>query len=1087
MGFVQGNAGGTAHNANVSSLGVAFPVANVLGNCIVVDIMWELAAASTGSVAVTDSAGNTYSQVFSIVDTSILGSGQIATCWIAENCKAGANTVTLTYTTATGPAYLADCSMAIHEYANVARVGAAVDAYATQWTSDGAFNYVPTTYPTDTIHSFFAYSFASAHGLFLPNPFKVIGITDPLINQSAQALRETCAAGIFINVASYDLSVSNTGNFVIAGSLTFSIGIRCFLGIVALKVPPSPLSPGNAWLIINEPAAVNPTPGYTDRSGFANNGGGIFLGKSKSKLKFTNTLQQRGNATIPLFLKAANTYDPTLIEGCQVFQYDLAPGPTSTLVWAGTIEKVNLESVGLKGDRIATLTAVSFRQAFDKLRVPPQLFQQQSGGAIFTSLFNSVAGGVPVTLGAIVGSGSGPSGTGANFVIATLDLASSPFPKLSDVYDQIAQACGCVWDIDLPTLTVYLKPPDTTASPYSIAPKQLLYDSVTYQQDRADYRNWQAIQISASAFGQSSELFAASFPSSTPLSFTLKHPAQTITKAWLTNNTQNHATGTFSSLPANGDTITIGYPQSGSIYNWAPNAPYTVDQIIVDPLLHIQICKTQGTSGGTQPSWNDTGGTTTDGPGSPQQSGFGGAVIWQDLGVSGPGGVGTNVYTMVDVLDNTEWGQVLIPATGSIDQMCQNFADAINSNSAVQGGISGSPTFSAPTWENPLVNAGATSGGAVITIFNKAAGAGYKAALSTTSSAFSWSAAQTSGGTTTQNTKELQIAQNGQSNSANLYWTPGSNVVALASDPQTAHTNFIQIQYQAAGSDFIVVENSAEVLRRAAIENGNGLYMQSISQTSITSNTQALQFVRAILAAYDSVPVSLSFTTYKPGLLPGQLLTVGITIPSYLAALLNGTWFIQEVSAELVPLANVGGVGGARWMQQTTAPGGGHFRWTVTLINESQVQSWLAFWEQMAGGGGGGGSAGLVAGGSASPDDNGGGTLTAGAASYSIVVATGPPLAAIPLLLSSGIQHIVLTGNTNLTQPSGLPAGSFGWTLVVDNPSGTPYALIPDGTYGLSSGIVVDPGTRTTIACMTTQSGNTMLGPIWANQGINTL
>lgn len=1038
MAYVQSASSGTAalfgppYVANPYTL--AFLNPSTKGNSIVVAVVWTPASGGSGSIAVTDSEGNSYTQL-------VVTTGQ--ECWYANGITGGGSpiTVSVTYTGTDG---IQTIQLAIHE--DTAFLAAAtVDTHAIGTATSPA---VATASITSGYGPDFLFAFATtfgANGLsFAP------GI--PVLNFAARESNGSAAGLLY----TWDLQTSMPGGTGFSLSIAPGVSITHWafsVALIAFKVQISPLLPAAAWLIINEPASVNPTlPGYTDRSAL------MHFGKGKGTNKFTNTLQQRGTATIPLMLKAANTYDPTLIEGCQIFEYDVTPGPVSTLVWAGSIEKVNLKSMGLKGDRVATLTCVSLRQAFDKLRVPPQLFQYQSGGAIFTSLFNSVAGGVPVTLGAIVGTGSGSSGTGANFVINTLDLASSPFQRLSEVFDQIAQACQCVWDIDLPTLTVYLKPPSTTAAPYSIAPRQLLYDSVTWETNRADYRNWQALQVAASAFGQSSELFACNSNNLPPMgsqtqSFTLKHPAQTISKAWLTNNTQNKATGTFSSLPANGDTITIGYPQSGSIYNWAPNAPYTVDQVIVDPANHIQIVKTQGTSGGSQPSWNDTGGTTTDGPGSPEQTGFGGSIVWQDLGVSGPGGIGSTTYTLVDVLDNTQWGQVLIPPTGSIDQMCQNFADAINSNSAVQGGISGSPTFSAPTWENPLVNAGATSGGNVITIFNKAAGAGYISALSATSTAFSWSASQTSGGVTTFNTIELQIAQNGQSNSANLYYTPGSNVAALASDPQTAHTSFIQIQYQAAGSAFIIVENSAEVLLRAQIETGNGLYMQSISDTSITTNTEGLQFVQAILAAFDSVPVSFSFTAYPPGLLPGQLLTIAITAPSYLATLLNGTWFVQEVSAELMPIVDQGSAGGARWMNQATAPGGGHYRYTVTLINESQIQSWLAFWEQMAGGGSGGGSAGLVAGGSASPD--GANATATGGSGINLMGTTGNLTPVLGSASSYTQQAGPLTGAITIEAPTGPGPGAFFMVQIIQPSSGSAYGVTWNSFYKGLSGFIL--------------------------------
>src|ERR1019366_4496140 len=322
------------------------------------------------------------------------------------------------------------------------------------------------------------------------------------------------------------------------------------------------------------------------------------------------------------------------------------------------------------------------------------------------------------------------------------------------------------------------------------------YDSGSYQLNRQDYRNRQILRISLDAFAQSAELLGAG---SIPQSFVLIRPAATVTNAWLTKNTQNTAVGTFSGNPSPGDTITIGYPQTGSIYNWVPNAPYAIGQAIVDPSNHIQRVTVQGTSGGAQPSWNDTGGTTSDGPGTPIKPNFNGAVVWQDEGLSGPGGVGASVYTFVAALDNTQWGQVLIGPDAATT--CYNLGNAINNNQqlAVNDPQLVGNVYSWPTWENPVVNADNTNGGVTITVRSKTSGAGYIASLSASSSAFSWSAGSTNGGATNPGTYPLQIATNGSSNTANIYYTPGSRVVALASLPSGLSSisgYSLAIQYQ---------------------------------------------------------------------------------------------------------------------------------------------------------------------------------------------------------------------------------------------------------------------------------------------------
>jgi hypothetical protein len=61
------------------------------------------------------------------------------------------------------------------------------------------------------------------------------------------------------------------------------------------------------------------------------------------------------------------------------------------------------------------------------------------------------------------------------------------------------------------------------------------------------------------------------------------------------------------------------------------------------------------------------------------------------------------------------------------------------------------------------------------------------------------------------------------------------------------------------------------------------------------------------------------------------------------------------------------------------------------------------------------------------------------------------------------------------------------WLLYIDNPTGTQWAMIPDGTYLTGAAIVVAPATRTILSCSTTQSGNTAINNALANQPIGTI
>lgn len=885
MAYVQSISGASAHNANLTQFTLTFPNVTASGNAIVVDLLYRTAS---GTMNVVDGAGNSFTKIFSQVSGSFR-----AECWYSVNIVKGVGVDTVY---AEFSATINDIAMAIHEYANIMNV-LPVDTDSPVIGVNLSQNaQITTGYDTELLHAFGATSPATGGSA-----------TDPITLQDSNSpwiLREHASGG-FEQIITFDMQFTQplgSTPFIVMNSVsdfapTFAV---C---LIAFKVPPSPLSPGAAWLIINEPVIR-----YTDRSSYIHLGG--------SSQSFSNILRQRGTANLTLYVKAGDTYQPTL--GTQCFLYD-RNNSGSTLVFAGTIDVMKISWLGTAGDRLIALSIVSFEQCFDALLVPPQTFYYQTAGEIFTSLYNSLCGGVPVVSGIV----------NASFVINSI---TCNWERLSDIFGQLATAASCVWGIDLATLSVFLQPISASPSPYTLHTSQVLWDSNEWEQNRQDFRDRQIIRISLDAFAQSAELFTWS--GTIPATFTLMRPAETVTFAWLTKNTQNTATGTFTGNPNDGDTVTIGYPSSGSIYNWAPNAPYAIDQVIVDPANHIQRCTQAGHSGGgdSMPSWNDTGGNTND---------F--QVVWLDLGLSGPGGIGASVYTFKNVLDNRVWGQVLIsPFPG---QTNQNLADAINSNQTVAG-----QAFSWPTWENPLINADRPNGVALtLTIRNKSAGQGYIASLLDSASNFSWSAGQTSGGVTTFGTVSIQVAAQGSSNTANLYFTPGSAVVSVASVPSGfSGSGFLQVQYQRAASDCIVVEDTALVNLRAAIENGTGKYQQLVSDTSNTSNTSGLQKAQAALLAFSTIPISFRFKTLVRGLAPGQLLSISFSnLPVGINTIFsNGTYVVQEIQGDIIPTKQP--------LDSASAPGAGRFEYTVMVINVSQIFDYLEFWQQLGGSGGGG-------------------------------------------------------------------------------------------------------------------------------------
>jgi hypothetical protein len=368
-----------------------------------------------------------------------------------------------------------------------------------------------------------------------------------------------------------------------------------------------------------------------------------------------------------------------------------------------------------------------------------------------------------------------------------------------------------------------------------------------------------------------------------------------------------------------------------------------------------------GTSGGSAPTFSTTtGGTTVDN-----------TVIWTCRGALGIS-TGSQTYTFRASLDNTQFGEVLIGAT--VAATVQNLADAINATTAYNGSPATSGrglTFSLPTWENAQCNAVNVTATTFL-LQQKSAGSGWVAAISESAANFSWSASNTSGGTSPQGslgpgegaTISLSVYAAGTSTAApGLSYVEGSAVITMAT-PLDVGSN-LNIEYTRMDGSVIQLENTTLVTSRGATTGNSGKVQLVTDQSSqglvSTSAGSGLVFGQGVLNLFDVVPNEIYVDLLRPGLQPGQTLTLAMT--GYLAAL-NGTYLVEEIEGELIPTQP--------YMDATSAPGGGHYRYTATLLDVTRIGTWLDYW--LAKDSGGGGSGGGGGGGTGLAATSGGGT-----------------------------------------------------------------------------------------------------------------
>lgn len=734
--------------------------------------------------------------------------------------------------------------------------------------------------------------------------------------------------------------------------------------------PPSPVLTGptggpvipGAWLVVNEPPSGSPATGggFTDRSSF------LYLGQG-TQHSFNLQNRQRGNATYTLVsdpfdpTSAPADYRPTLFQPIYLFDQNDAG---YTLVFAGLIQDYTVRWVGLDGLHYIDCTAVSLEAVFDTIYCDgTDQFVNETCGAILTALFAKYENGAPVSIGTVQ----------AGVTIPLFNPQKGQ--KISEIFQQLALTSDFIWGVNPSLQQLYFCAPTAQPAPFNLTSDEVLWDTISDKIDGGEYRNRQGVKISDEAFPQSGEWFAGSGQET----ITLLRPLKQGVSAYITlAGPANSATGTFSGQPSQGDTITIGPQDIGWSVHQGSN-PWVVGEVIVVSGFVFQ-CTVGGDSANTQPpaflTETTRGDTVTDG-----------VAIWTCLGAygTGAGELASSTYTFVDSIDgyygaigvypvsalnpsgqlpgNAQYGLVVIGST--LAETVQNLVDAINS-AAPYGGPPATNgrgvTFSLPTWEGAQVNASVLSG-TQIKVVNKQDAIVAVSQLSTTSMAFSWSSALTKGGSFPQGslgpnepgTISIQVYQQGTNTAAPaVSYTPGSDTIGLASPLDAG--SYLNFWYTRADGGSVEVEDTALVTALAAISHGTGKIQQFTDQSSqgiiSTSAEAALQLAQEALAGFSTPPSTLEVELFQPGILPGQIWTWALTFNSAL----NGQWFVTEVKGEIIP-----GVTHGTGIDNPNTPGGGHYKYTIKVVNTAQLADYLDVWEGFAGGSSGGGALGAGA------------------------------------------------------------------------------------------------------------------------------
>lgn len=278
------------------------------------------------------------------------------------------------------------------------------------------------------------------------------------------------------------------------------------------------------------------TGGLVNRTNYIEEG-------EKSATNWQATRGARGAAQVTFYVAAGDTYQPET--GWPVYIREVYSGsPASGIVFAGTIEAIEVTWRGPFGDHYVDLTLVSLDACYDTIYLKPRFYMNCKAGFIVRDLLAIAASDVPVAVGDIQ---DGP-------VIPTYTIDNQ---RLSDVLADLATRAGFINGVDVASQTYYFHLDTTVPAPFVLHNEQILWETMSWKKRRADFRNQQLVRMSFGAVSPSGVLFTGDGGQT---DFDLIYPIHQVIQAVLTTSTQATAVGAFTDNPKSGDYITISGP-----------------------------------------------------------------------------------------------------------------------------------------------------------------------------------------------------------------------------------------------------------------------------------------------------------------------------------------------------------------------------------------------------------------------------------------------------------------------------------------------------------------------------------------------
>src|SRR5262252_3404759 len=288
----------------------------------------------------------------------------------------------------------------------------------------------------------------------------------------------------------------------------------------------------------------------------------------RAQTRFSGAASQRGSASVGLRVPAGDSYLPVV--GNAISLYD----QTGHRVFGGLITAITKTNEGNSEDALYACTCASFERFLDKHRISPCAFFNQTAGDIFMAVFQSLPGET-ITLGTVQ---AGP----------TIESKVYRRELIVDIFDDLAYIAGFVWGVDPDTEKLYFHAATATAAPFSLAGKDVLWNTIQWDTTQQDFRDRQFIAINMQAVSPDTDYCVGD---GTKTSWPLRFPVDSITQVTALGGpatTVGTLAAEYTNLVADGGLVLGDWGKSATTYYFRTaftGAPADTIEVLIGPDL----------------------------------------------------------------------------------------------------------------------------------------------------------------------------------------------------------------------------------------------------------------------------------------------------------------------------------------------------------------------------------------------------------------------------------------------------------------------------------------------------------------------